>query len=84
MIASPDLRSDSVDSSTVKAVGSNNLLTKSSFIAAVEEAKSFSVLVEVDDGGDVTHLIHEGVKAEEEFEKTGKVPDPTSTENPEF
>eukprot|EP01018_Ginkgo_biloba_P037542 Gb_24945 [translate_table: standard] len=38
----------------------------------------------VDDGGDVTLLIHEGVKAEEEFEKTGKVPDPSSTTNPEF
>ncbi|VAH37369.1 unnamed protein product [Triticum turgidum subsp. durum] len=33
----------------------------------------------VDDGGDATLLIHEGVKAEEEFEKSGKVPDPEST-----
>eukprot|EP00897_Mesotaenium_endlicherianum_P005555 jgi/Mesen1/5027/ME000025S04427 len=38
----------------------------------------------VDDGGDATLLIHEGVKAEEEFEKSGAVPDPTSTTNPEF
>ena len=38
----------------------------------------------VDDGGDATLLIHEGVKAEEEFEKTGKVPDPSSTDNTEF
>ncbi|VAH37365.1 unnamed protein product [Triticum turgidum subsp. durum] len=38
----------------------------------------------VDDGGDATLLIHEGVKAEEEFEKSGKVPDPESTDNPEF
>ncbi|CAI9268684.1 unnamed protein product [Lactuca saligna] len=38
----------------------------------------------VDDGGDATLLIHEGVKAEEEFEKTGKLPDPTSTDNAEF
>ncbi|KAH0862510.1 hypothetical protein HID58_079721 [Brassica napus] len=38
----------------------------------------------VDDGGDATLLIHEGVKAEEIFEKTGQVPDPTSTDNPEF
>ncbi|MQM13757.1 hypothetical protein Taro_046683 [Colocasia esculenta] len=38
----------------------------------------------VDDGGDATLLIHEGVKAEEEFEKTGKLPDPSSTDNAEF
>lgn len=38
----------------------------------------------VDDGGDATLLIHEGVKAEEEFEKSGKVPDPESTDNAEF
>ncbi|XP_027167275.1 adenosylhomocysteinase [Coffea eugenioides] len=38
----------------------------------------------VDDGGDATLLIHEGVKAEEEYEKTGKLPDPSSTENAEF
>ncbi|KAK9090543.1 hypothetical protein Sjap_023720 [Stephania japonica] len=31
----------------------------------------------VDDGGDATLLIHEGVKAEEEFAKSGKVPDRT-------
>ena len=29
----------------------------------------------VDDRGDVTLLIHEGVKAKEEYEKTGAVPD---------
>nr|AGV54286.1 adenosylhomocysteinase [Phaseolus vulgaris] len=38
----------------------------------------------VDDGGDATLLIHEGVKAEELFEKTGELPDPTSTDNAEF
>ncbi|KAK6924738.1 S-adenosyl-L-homocysteine hydrolase, NAD binding domain [Dillenia turbinata] len=38
----------------------------------------------VDDGGDATLLIHEGVKAEEEFEKTRKLPDPNSTDNAEF
>ncbi|GJY28753.1 S-adenosyl-L-homocysteine hydrolase, partial [Tanacetum coccineum] len=38
----------------------------------------------VDDGGDATLLIHEGVKAEEEFAKTGKVPYPSSTDNAEF
>ncbi|KAK8958940.1 Adenosylhomocysteinase [Platanthera guangdongensis] len=38
----------------------------------------------VDDGGDATLLIHEGVRAEEEYEKTGKLPDPASTDNVEF
>ncbi|XP_068332235.1 adenosylhomocysteinase-like [Pyrus communis] len=38
----------------------------------------------VDDGGDATLLIHEGVKAEEEFEKSGTLPDPSSTDNQEF
>jgi adenosylhomocysteinase len=38
----------------------------------------------VDDGGDATLLIHEGVKAEAEFKKNGTLPDPTSTEDPEF
>jgi len=38
----------------------------------------------VDDGGDATLLIHEGVKAEKAFEKDGTLPDPDSTENEEF
>jgi adenosylhomocysteinase len=38
----------------------------------------------VDDSGDATLPIHEGVKAEEIYEKTGKVPDPASTNNAEF
>uniref|UniRef100_A0A0D6R166 Adenosylhomocysteinase n=1 Tax=Araucaria cunninghamii TaxID=56994 RepID=A0A0D6R166_ARACU len=38
----------------------------------------------VDDGGDATLLIHEGVKAEIEFAKSGAIPDPSSTTNPEF
>ena len=38
----------------------------------------------VDDGGDATLLIHEGVKAEQEFEKLGTLPDPDSTDNAEF
>ncbi|GBG59304.1 hypothetical protein CBR_g32317 [Chara braunii] len=38
----------------------------------------------VDDGGDVTLLIHEGVKAEELYEKTGTLPDPSSTNVAEF
>jgi len=38
----------------------------------------------VDDGGDATLLIHEGVKAERQFAKTGELPDPASTDNLEF
>ncbi|OMO58055.1 Adenosylhomocysteinase [Corchorus capsularis] len=38
----------------------------------------------VDDGGDITLLIHEGVKAEEVYEKTRQLPDPASTDNAEF
>jgi len=38
----------------------------------------------VDDGGDATLLIHEGVKAEKEYAKTKKLPDPTSTDNAEY
>lgn len=38
----------------------------------------------VDDGGDATLLIHEGVKAEALFAKDGTVPNPDSTDNHEF
>lgn len=38
----------------------------------------------VDDGGDATIMIHEGIKAEEEFRKLGTLPDPSSTKNKEF
>ncbi|KAK9278384.1 hypothetical protein L1049_027949 [Liquidambar formosana] len=38
----------------------------------------------IDDGGDATLLVHEGVKAEEEYERSGKVPDPNETDNVEF
>jgi adenosylhomocysteinase len=38
----------------------------------------------VDDGGDMTLLIHEGVKAEKLYEENGTVPDPSSTDNAEF
>ena len=38
----------------------------------------------VDDGGDATLLIHEGVKAERAFAKVGEIPDPSSTDNLEF
>ena len=38
----------------------------------------------VDDGGDATLLMHEGVKAEIEFEKLQTLPDPASTDNLEM
>ena len=38
----------------------------------------------VDDGGDMTLLIHEGKKAEDQFKKDGTLPDPSSTDNAEF
>jgi adenosylhomocysteinase len=38
----------------------------------------------VDDGGDATLLIHEGVKYEKEFAEKKTLPDPTSTTDPEF
>jgi len=38
----------------------------------------------VDDGGDATLLIHEGVKAEKLFAESGVLPDPNSTEDGEF
>lgn len=38
----------------------------------------------VDDGGDATLLIHEGVKAERAFAKNGEIPDPANFDNAEF
>lgn len=38
----------------------------------------------VDDGGDMTLLIHEGFKAEKAFAENGTIPDPESTDNAEF
>jgi len=38
----------------------------------------------VDDGGDATLLIHEGVKFEKIFAKTGDIPDPDQFENKEY
>ena len=38
----------------------------------------------VDDGGDATLLIHEGTKYEAQYAKDKSLPDPASTNNPEF
>jgi len=49
-----------------------------------EEDPSYGPNLIVDDGGDATLLIHEGVAWEEKFEKDGKLPDPASVDNPEM
>jgi len=49
-----------------------------------EDSKGDGPDLIVDDGGDMTLLIHEGVKAEIAFEKDGTLPDPNSTTNTEF
>merc|ERR1711937_1088902 len=38
----------------------------------------------VDDGGDATLLIHKGKEFEEKYAKDGSLPDPSSTDNPEY
>jgi len=38
----------------------------------------------VDDGGDATIMMHEGIKAEADFKKLGTLPDPKSTTNKEL
>ena len=38
----------------------------------------------VDDGGDMTLLVHEGVKAEKAFKADGTIPDPATTDNAEM
>jgi len=38
----------------------------------------------VDDGGDATLLIHKGKEFEEKYANDGTLPDPSSTDNPEF
>merc|ERR1712047_210472 len=38
----------------------------------------------VDDGGDATLLIHKGKEFETKFAKDGSLPDPSSTDNPEY
>lgn len=50
-----------------------------------EEDKSGTGMdIIVDDGGDMTLLIHEGYEAEENYAATGALPDPESTDNEEI
>jgi len=49
-----------------------------------EDAKGNGCDLIVDDGGDMTLLIHEGVKAEKAYAANGALPDPEGTTNAEF
>lgn len=49
-----------------------------------EDAKGDGCDLIVDDGGDMTLLIHEGVKAEKKYAEDGSLPNPDSTTNAEF
>jgi len=49
-----------------------------------DDGKGHGMDIIVDDGGDMTLLIHEGKKAEDLFLKDGTLPDPESTDNAEF
>eukprot|EP00814_Leptocylindrus_danicus_P003839 CAMPEP_0116020632 /NCGR_PEP_ID=MMETSP0321-20121206/9913_1 /TAXON_ID=163516 /ORGANISM="Leptocylindrus danicus var. danicus, Strain B650" /LENGTH=481 /DNA_ID=CAMNT_0003491361 /DNA_START=50 /DNA_END=1495 /DNA_ORIENTATION=- len=49
-----------------------------------DDGKGHGMDIIVDDGGDMTLLIHEGKKAEDAFLKDGTLPDPESTDNAEF
>jgi len=51
-----------------------------------DDGKGHGMDIIVDDGGDMTLLIHEGKKAEDAFNESGGkiLPDPSSTDNAEF
>jgi adenosylhomocysteinase len=49
-----------------------------------DDGKGFGPDLIVDDGGDMTLLIHEGYKAEEAFAKDGTEPDPSKATNEEL
>lgn len=49
-----------------------------------DDGKGWGPDMIVDDGGDMTLLIHEGVAAEKKFEADGTLPDPASTDNAEM
>merc|ERR1719326_413825 len=49
-----------------------------------DDGKGHGMDIIVDDGGDMTLLIHEGKKAEDAFLKDGTLPDPNSADNAEF
>merc|ERR1712032_1526359 len=49
-----------------------------------DDGKGHGMDIIVDDGGDMTLLIHEGKKAEDHYAEDGTLPDPNSTDNAEF
>jgi len=50
----------------------------------LDDGKGHGMDIIVDDGGDMTLLIHEGKKAEDLYLKDGTLPDPDSADNAEF
>jgi adenosylhomocysteinase len=58
--------------------------TLNAVVWQVDDGKGFGPDIIVDDGGDMTLLIHEGVKAEKAYAVDGTLPDPDSTDNAEF
>ena len=54
------------------------------FIQPEDDGKGLRPDLIVDDGGDMTLLIHEGNNAEELLLKDGTIPEPISTDNVEF
>ena len=49
-----------------------------------DDGQGFGPDIIVDDGGDMTMLVHEGKIAEDNFAKDGTLPDPASTDNEEL
>jgi adenosylhomocysteinase len=52
--------------------------TLNALVWPTDDGKGTGPDIIVDDGGDMTLLIHEGFKAEEEYRKSGALPDPSS------
>lgn len=52
--------------------------TLNALVWPTDDGKGTGPDIIVDDGGDMTLLIHEGFKAEEEYRKSGVLPDPAS------
>jgi len=58
--------------------------TLNALVWPTDDGKGTGPDIIVDDGGDMTLLIHEGFKAEAQYAKDGTLPDPASTDNEEF
>lgn len=58
--------------------------TLNALVWPTDDGKGTGPDIIVDDGGDMTLLIHEGFKAEAAYKADGTLPDPASTDNEEF